>query len=150
LTEARFLHVDLGAGARHCCAERIRIDAEQHVAGLDALTLVVAALEQDARHARTDLDFADPFELSRILEHQRQRSRRDVDDADLDRRRRRHRGRLVARRERERQKAEAAPHDAVTFLCRHVTDSLQERAAPRSCDSGRAVGIGMKRPPKRQ
>ncbi len=99
LTEVGFFNAERSARLRDPRAKRIRIDAEQNLAGLDARALVVAALEQDARDARANLDLAHAFELRGVLERQRQLTRLDIDDADLDRRRRRRRGRLGARGE---------------------------------------------------
>ena len=121
LAEIRLLHASAARARAACGAKRLGIDAEQQVAGLDARAFVVAALEQDARHARAHLDLAHAFQLRRVLEHERQRARLDVDDAHLDgRERRRRRGRPAARgeheRRRQREKAETAPRASGDFV----------------------------------
>jgi hypothetical protein len=87
LDQVRLLDLELGARARNGSAKRHRVEAEQHVTGRDTGSFLITALEQDARHARANLDLARTAQLRRILEVERERARLHVDDAD-DRRRR--------------------------------------------------------------
>ena len=95
LPQTGLLDAERGLRTRNLGAERIGIDAEQHLAGFDVRAFIVAALEQNSGHARTHLDLTHAFELGGILEHELQRARIYFHDTDLDGRRRRHRGRLI-------------------------------------------------------
>src|SRR3546814_1058789 len=89
LAQERLLVLQARLGLLQGDFERLWVDAEQHLAGLDPLPFDIGPFEQDAADPRTHLDLARSGGAARILERQRHVPRRDLDDADLGRRRRR-------------------------------------------------------------